>query len=203
MMIGKLLEALRGGMLRLHHPDLAVAFAIPSHLTMRERVALRRLAGSCRQVLEIGSYVGASACCFGAAAKAAGAGRVICVDTWKNEGMSEGSRDTYSEFVANTKPYAEFIVPIRGRSAAVVDQVQGMAGDLDLLFFDGDHSYVGVKADWDAYRHILKPGAIVIFHDWGWAEGVKRVVAENVMPQVTSFDSLPNMWWGTIGVAAC
>ena len=56
----------------------------------------------------------------------------------------------------------------------------------------------GAQADRDAYDRFLKPGAIVAFHDWGWAEGVKRVIRENVEPIVSSSDSLPNLWWGTI-----
>ena len=69
---------------------------------------------------------------------------------------------------------------------------------LDLLFLDGDHSYDSVRADWDAYNRFLQLGAIIVFHDWGWAEGVKRVIRENVEPIVSSSDSLPNLWWGKI-----
>lgn len=36
---------------------------------------------------------------------------------------------------------------------------------LDLLFIDGDHGYDGVRADFEAYRHFLREGAIVAFHD--------------------------------------
>jgi hypothetical protein len=115
--------------------------------------------------------------------------------------MSEGSRDTHAEFAANTAPYSGFIVPVRGRSIDVVDQVRRLTSHADLLFIDGDHSYAGVKSDWEAYGPMLKPGSIAVFHDWGWAEGVRRVVAEEVMPRVASFDHLPNMWWGTIGAS--
>lgn len=48
---------------------------------------------------------------------------------------------------------------------------------LDLLFIDGDHEYEGVKADFEAYRHLLREGAIVAFHDivpdYGSSKGVK------------------------------
>jgi len=37
-----------------------------------------------------------------------------------------------------------------------------------------------------------------VFHDYGWADGVKRVVREDVLPLVSSHDQLPNMWWGTL-----
>ena len=68
----------------------------------------------------------------------------------------------------------------------------------DVLFIDGDHSYEGAKNDWDAYKNFLHPGSVVIFHDYGWAEGVKRVIEEDAKPVTSDYGSLPNLWWGTI-----
>lgn len=39
---------------------------------------------------------------------------------------------------------------------------------------------------------------IAFFHDYGSAEGVKRVVHDDVMPLAESHDQLPNMWWCTL-----
>lgn len=36
---------------------------------------------------------------------------------------------------------------------------------LDFLFIDGDHSYPGVKLDWDDYRAFVRPGGYIAFHD--------------------------------------
>lgn len=36
---------------------------------------------------------------------------------------------------------------------------------LDLLFIDGDHNYRGVANDFALYRHFVKDGGIVVFHD--------------------------------------
>jgi hypothetical protein len=123
---------------------------------------------------------------------------VFCIDTWNNDAMTEGSRDTYTEFLKNTESFEQFIIPVRGFSTEVVKQITIETNHVDMLFIDGDHSYDGVKADWDAYKGFLKAGSIVVFHDWGWAEGVKRVILEEATPLVSSFDNLPNMWWGTI-----
>lgn len=181
------------------HPELRVAFAISSHVTKQERVQLYRLGRSARRVLEIGSYLGASAACFGAAmAKSGTHGKVYCVDTWGNETMPEGLRDTFDEFCRNTSAYADFIVPMRGRSTDVAAAVKAQTEFVDLLFIDGDHSYEAVLADWHAYRGLLREGSAIVFHDWGWAEGVQRVIAEEAAGVVQRQGALPNMWWGIV-----
>jgi cephalosporin hydroxylase len=36
---------------------------------------------------------------------------------------------------------------------------------VDLLFIDGDHSYEGVKQDWEMYSPLVGQGGLIIFHD--------------------------------------
>lgn len=188
---------LSAGRLVVCHPRLLTAFRISSHMTFAERVALYRLADGAETVLEIGSYLGASACCFGAALKKQGRGRIFCLDTWANDAMSEGKRDTMAQFSENAAAYRTYINPVRGYSTEVVEQVREQVDRLDVLFIDGDHSYEGVKADWDAYKGFLRRGSIVIFHDVGWAEGVQRVIEQDVLPVTENSERLPNMWWAT------
>ncbi|MDD2734680.1 MAG: class I SAM-dependent methyltransferase [Desulfuromonadaceae bacterium] len=135
--------------------------------------------------VEIGSYLGASTCFIARGmklSKSGGSARLYCIDTWMNQGMSEGNRDTYREFMENIGPYREFIVPIRSMSNAAVSTVTGM---VDFLFIDGDHSYDGVCDDIKAWFPRLSSGAVVAFHDFGWAEGVQRAVGELVRPVET------------------
>jgi predicted O-methyltransferase YrrM len=158
------------------------AWCIFTHMTPLERLLLYRLglqqpAGAV--LLEVGSYLGASACFLVAAAEEIG-GQVHCVDTWRNEGMSEGFRDTWQEFRTNTERYASLIIPHRGHS---VDVAGAFDGQLDLLFIDGDHSYEGCRSDALAWLPHLKPGGIIVMHDYDWAEGVQRVVAELIRPR--------------------
>jgi cephalosporin hydroxylase len=45
----------------------------------------------------------------------------------------------------------------------VVDSLAGRK--LDLLFIDGDHSYEGVKSDFENYKALVSEGGMIIFHD--------------------------------------
>ena len=38
---------------------------------------------------------------------------------------------------------------------------------VDFLFIDGDHSYRGVKSDYEMYNSLVRPGGIIAFHDIG------------------------------------
>ena len=119
-------------------------------------------------------------------------GKLYCVDTWQNDAMSEGQWDTYSTFLTNTEPYKEIITPLRGRSADVSSQFTGM---LDMLFIDGDHNYDGVRDDALHWLPKLCPGGWLLMHDWGWAEGVQRVIREIVVPlQIAEPETLPNLY---------
>jgi predicted O-methyltransferase YrrM len=200
-MVGEQIQKLRtkfyiGNIVR-KHPELKTAFSITSHLTPEERYTLFTLAKNRKNILEIGSYIGCSAACFGAAIQHSG-GRIFCIDTWQNDGMSEGGRDTNQEFKSNTKKFSTLITPVRGYSTEVVDEVRKLTPWLDLLFIDGDHSYEGAKGDWETYKGFLSPGSVVVCHDSGWAEGVQRVIREDIQPKVSSYDSLPNLWWGVV-----
>jgi predicted O-methyltransferase YrrM len=50
--------------------------------------------------------------------------------------------------------------PVRARVAEVL-----RGRPLDLLFIDGDHSYAGVRADFEAYSSLVRPGGLIGFHD--------------------------------------
>lgn len=40
-----------------------------------------------------------------------------------------------------------------------------MFSPFDWIFIDGGHTYEEVKADWENYRHMASPHAIIVFHD--------------------------------------
>lgn len=43
---------------------------------------------------------------------------------------------------------------------------EALAGrPIDVLHIDGDHSYDGVRADWEMYSPLVRPGGLILIHD--------------------------------------
>jgi anaerobic magnesium-protoporphyrin IX monomethyl ester cyclase len=171
---------------------------IVTHLTKDEKYKLKELAtivqGS--TYVELGSYLGASSCFIAMGIEALqNDAQLYCVDTWENEGMAEGLRDTYSEFIANIEMFKNIIVPLRGKSEIIAEDFDK---EIDFLFVDAGHDYVNVMTDVRSWFPKLKKGALVVFHDTGWADGVKKVVSELVKPIAYDVGELPNMYWARI-----
>jgi predicted O-methyltransferase YrrM len=61
------------------------------------------------------------------------------------------------------------VVSIEGDSHSEVTKRElerALGGDpLDVLFIDGDHSYDGVRADFELYRELVRPGGLIALHD--------------------------------------
>ncbi|HVA32759.1 MAG TPA: class I SAM-dependent methyltransferase, partial [Candidatus Baltobacteraceae bacterium] len=149
-------------------------FAIPTHMTVQERLALFQTAIALPPgfaILEIGSYLGASTAFLGFAALHR-AGFVHAIDPWTNDAMgAEGGRDTLAEFRRNTEPFAHYIVPHQGFSADVHARESRIP--CDMIFIDGDHNYDAVVTDLRLWLPSLRPGGILAMHDID-APDVKR-----------------------------
>lgn len=167
---------------------------IKTHLTESEKRVLYSLAKKKSDgfIVEIGSFVGAS-CVF--IASSIKEGKILCIDTWENDAMSEGKKNTWDEFCLNTYEFEQKIIKIKGFSNEVVEKVRKIAPQIDMLFIDGDHSYEGCKMDFDLYFPLIKKSGIIIFHDSGWANGVKKVIKEDVLKLTYNHSQLPNMFY--------
>jgi predicted O-methyltransferase YrrM len=165
---------------RLAAAGLAHVDSIATDTDEIELHTLYRLASCCppgAAALEIGSYLGASAC-YLAAGLARQSGHLYCVDTWHNETMPEGHRDTFAEFLANTHNFSYLITPVRKKSSELT--LGDVSIPLRLVFIDGDHSYPAVKGDFTLASQWLADDGVIVFHDFGYEyfEGVSRVLGE-------------------------
>lgn len=52
---------------------------------------------------------------------------------------------------------------------------------IDFAFIDGDHTYEGVRRDWNDYAPLVRPGGLVAFHD--------------ILPQPASPDTQVHRFW--------
>lgn len=50
---------------------------------------------------------------------------------------------------------------------STLEALKGVLGgrSVDFLFIDGDHTYEGVKRDFETYRSLVRPGGMIGFHD--------------------------------------
>ncbi len=179
---------------RLHLFCHGLNWNIPTYTTANELFRLMELARGLKEksiAVEIGSYIGASSLMI--ARGLPKNSRLVCIDTWQNDAMTEGNWDSFEVFKKNTSKVSHKIDPWRMTS---VEAGKVFNEEIDFVFIDGDHSYEGVKQDVEIWFPRLKSGGIIAMHDIEWAEGVKRVVVEDVMPNIAREGRLPNLFWG-------
>lgn len=122
-------------------------------------------------VVEIGSATGWSACVMGCALKANGQGRLYAIDPHTATQWNDGTLyDTFPVITRNVRRLGleNIVTTIRKTSE---EAAQGWNEKIDLIFIDGDHSYEGVKKDWELFRPHLHPFSFAVFHDTIWEVG--------------------------------
>jgi predicted O-methyltransferase YrrM len=147
-----------------------------------ELLAMYTLAYNCcvdGDYVELGSWKGLTTCYLATACKLRGRGRVFAVDTF------EGTREhatRYKSIAAEggtTLPAFEMSIR-RAGVGAVVTPCPGMTTKvvaehrhrkIAFLLIDADHSYEGVKADFDNWFPMVTMGGIVVFHDYTMRDG--------------------------------
>jgi predicted O-methyltransferase YrrM len=126
---------------------------VSTSLTLNEARALARLATG-RDVLEVGSAFGFSACVMALA----GARHVTAVDPhwWLN------SHDAMASNLDKCGVTGQVTI-VRGTSPGAL----GGLGPFGLVFIDGDHAAEAVTADVEAARAVLADGGVLAVHDYG------------------------------------
>ena len=147
------------------------------------------------QVIEVGSWMGASTCFIAGGLKGAGA-KIHAVDNFK--GLSTcgedsawynrhframGKQSTLEIFQDNFSRlgFSGRADPVVNDSLAAAKQLAPLRGTIDFVFIDADHSYDACKADIEAWLPFVKPGGVIAFHDFGSrADGVTRAIFEAI-----------------------
>ncbi len=118
--------------------------------------------------VEIGSARGKSACYVGLALEENGKGKLYAIDPHtKTEWNDDNSVETYEVMRQNLGSLGlldrvEIVRKTSGQAALSWNM------PIDLIFIDGDHTYEGVKRDWELFTPNLAPFGVVVFHDTAW-----------------------------------
>ena len=119
-----------------------------------------------RLLVELGTHHGESYFAF-CQARRESAAPTVChaVDTWEGDHQTGFySEDVYEAVRAhNEEFYADFSFLVRARFEEAADRFAD--GTVDLLHFDGLHTYEAARQDFEHWRPKLSPRGIALFHD--------------------------------------
>lgn len=117
-------------------------------------------------VVEVGTYRGGSLRCW--ASVCPSTTHFVSIDLpWETTGEVDPASD-----IVRTRDFlrpGQLLDWLRMDSHAdgTRDRLQEVLGtrQVDFLFIDGDHSYSGVKRDYELYHDLVRPGGLIAFHD--------------------------------------
>ncbi len=118
------------------------------------------------RIMEIGTAKGATLLCWCRIASS----QVISVDLpggIHGGGYPAVKQSFYREFIADRPGVRLDLFQEDSHSHSTRQMVEEVLGSekLDVLFIDGDHTYAGVKQDFELWAPLVKAGGRVIFHD--------------------------------------
>jgi predicted O-methyltransferase YrrM len=151
--------------------DRVVSEKIRTWSSFEERSLLFGLAAfgdDIRTIVEIGSFCGGSAAFLAGGLRHRDDGRIYCVDPFLGAPPWLGVPSiswTLEEFFENIRALGldRFVAPCIGTSTAVAAVWPGLP--IDLLFIDGDHSFLGAMADIESWIPKLREGGLFLIDD--------------------------------------
>lgn len=162
-----------------------------------------------KNILEIGTHVGASTLYIACALKSAGVtGRIVTADIvdvndpqsgpWRRVGLKQTPQDYAAQLgVAGV---------ISFRQGTALDFMKATPERFDFIFLDGDHAAQAVYREVAAATRILNPGGVILLHDYypdgrplfpdgsiisGPYRALERILKENREIAVASLTPLP------------
>lgn len=169
--------------------ETAKALGIEGFMESWEIEKLSELAIN-QDVLEIGSYKGLSAFAMAITAKS-----LWCVDTFKANSAGQQQMEDHTTLAFFLHAIGRF----RNVSYVISDsaeaaKVEVLPRDFDMIFLDAMHTYEDVKADIERWYPRVRPGGLMVFHDYLHQDfpGVQQAVDERFGPQAHVVGTL--MW---------
>lgn len=128
-----------------------------------ERDCLAEMASGRKRLAEIGVWHGVSTCRLRAAMAADGV--LLAIDPYPvgRLGFSMPQRIAHAE-VDRIRNGTVTWLRTTGEAAAKEPATRAL-GALDFVFIDGDHSFDGLRRDWEAWSPLLAPGGVIALHD--------------------------------------
>lgn len=148
----------------LGNAPTSITTGVPGWETPDEEAVLMTFASELKGkpvIVEIGGEFGRSASQFAAANKNA---KIFTVDLFPADhhfAVLHGG--LLNVFLHNTLTWASQINPIQSDST---EASKTWNKKIDLLFVDGDHSYGGCKRDLENWYKHVKPGGLIVVHDY-------------------------------------
>jgi len=127
-----------------------------------ERACLARHASGKRMLVEIGVWHGVTTCRLRSAMSPEGV--LLGVDPYPvgRLGFSAQWHIARHEVSKISNGSVQW-VRLTGVEAARLYAANGVA--IDFIFIDGEHTYDGLRADWEAWSGLVAPGGVVALHD--------------------------------------
>jgi len=140
--------------------------------------------------VEIGSAQGWSACHIGLALRENVRGKLYAIDPHHPTSWNDTDAvDTLPILRQNLRRCGieRYVEIVRSTSE---EAARNWTAPIDFLFIDGDHSYAGVKSDFEMFAPLVRAGGVVAFHDivpdWRAGRGEPTVRDSGGVPQFWS-----------------
>jgi predicted O-methyltransferase YrrM len=178
---------------------ISLSRRIPGWTRDAEAVALAHLSQSLPHsavILEIGCFLGCSTVLLAGARKLRGSGKVHCVDPFDASGdafsvpiyrvISNSLRTSLRQCFEDNIRRAGLSELVEIHQSRACELAATWTEPLDLLFLDGDHSYLEVRSTYESWFPFLKLGGIIAVHNSASGsyhedhDGSMRLVSEKI-----------------------
>jgi predicted O-methyltransferase YrrM len=150
-------------------------------------------------IVELGAWKGLSSVWLANGAKDRGNAKLYSIDTWEGsaneaihaEMLKDYDKDQlYNEFLTNMKNagVADYVEAIR-MTTLQASRIWPVESQIGLLMIDADHSYEGVKKDFEFWSPLVADGGLIVFDDVPTWPGPTKLVTQ-----------LPH-WYEQVGVS--